>query len=143
MRALKLAATVVCLSFAFGLADRPNAQGQVFTLKFCNRSNDQIQLALAHRVSPTDSRFRIRGWFNLPSGCFDVPGIPKGWVYYFGIATDGSGHWGGNATQICVSATAFDRTTGSGTYECKPNEQLVGFAGKLVEEDIYTVNFNP
>jgi len=143
MKAWKLALAVIGFALVLGPVDQPNAQGgSVFTLKLCNRSNEDIQLALIHRVSPTDNRFRIRGWFDLPRGCYDVTGLPRGWVYWFGVAKSGKGFWGGKATDVCIGAAPFDRVSGGG-YECKPDEQLVGFAGNVIDVDVYTVTFNP
>ena len=143
MKTLKVMLAVGCLAWGITPAEQANAQGRLlFTLKLCNRTGGDLQLALAHRAGATDTKFRIRGWLDLPRGCYDVPAVPKGWVYWLAVAASGPGYWGGEAANICVSITPFDRIDAGGT-ECKPDEQLVGFEGKLIETDNFTVTFSP
>ncbi|MEA2906451.1 MAG: hypothetical protein QOG83_874 [Alphaproteobacteria bacterium] len=141
---LKLAFSIIALSLGLGLAAPAEAQQGTFTLKLCNNSGGDILLSVAHRRSTTDNRFMVHGWYAVPTGCNDVPGLPKGWFYYFGLAADGQKFWGGD-TNICVSSKgSFERTI-TQNYACTGDEALVGFEGINVQpnQNTITVTLRP
>jgi uncharacterized membrane protein len=149
MRGLKFALSAACVSFALGFAGSANAQlgGQqsqsaTFGLKVCNNANENIVISLAHRVSPTDARFVVHGWFGLAPGCEQVT-LPRGWVYYFALPTTSEGYWGGD-TNICISIKGNYERIIDQNYVCKEGEEVLApFQGvQVTNQQTYTININ-
>ena len=142
MKVLKVALAALCFSLGLGLMNESPAQqgdARLFVLRICNNSGLDALAAFVHKVSPTDNRWIIHGWYDIKQGCQELGTVPKGWFYYFALAKGGQGSWGGKSVNICVSARAFERIESNGGYTCKPDEELVGFEGHLIQSNAFEV----
>jgi uncharacterized membrane protein len=127
MRGLKSALSIAGVALALGVAGPGPVQAQqnTFTLRLCNASGKDIIVALAHRVSadPAERRFVVRGWAAMKQGCGDGE-FPRGWFYYFAIADDASGWWGGE-TGLCVSFKGSFERIHTDNYACKAEGEVI------------------
>jgi len=146
MRALKLALTAIGISLALAVAGPGQAQQQnTFPLRVCNNYNQDVIMALAHRVSanPSEKRFVVRGWVALKSQECGDGEFPRGWFYYFAIAVDGSKYWGGDVG-VCVSFKGPFERIHNDNYACKADGEVIApFAGvQVVRQPGIALTFN-
>lgn len=105
----------------------PQAQGDQFVFKVCNRSKSQLFVGMLYKVD--SNAWRSVGWAAYkPGECAPIRGTyPRNDFYWY--AEDGPGNvtYAGKDAYACInSADGFDRTI-SGDYQCAPNEKIVGF----------------
>jgi uncharacterized membrane protein len=113
----------------------PQAQGDQFQFKVCNRSKIPLFVGMLYKVD--GNAWRTVGWVNYkPGTCGPVRGtFPRNDFYWY--AEDGPGNvtYSGKDAYGCInSSDGFDRTV-SGDYQCAPNEKVVGFT-KIDEASI-------
>jgi uncharacterized membrane protein len=127
MKGLKSALSITGIVLALGLAGPGAAQPQqnTFTFRLCNASGKDVIVALAHRASANSSetRFVVRGWAALQQGCADGE-LPRGWFYYFAIASDASTYWGGDVG-LCVSFKGQFERIHTDNYACKADGEVI------------------
>jgi uncharacterized membrane protein len=105
----------------------PQAGGDTFTFKVCNRSKITLHVAMLFKVE--NNAWRTVGWVNYkPGECSPVRGtFPRNDFYWY--AEDGPGNvsYSGKDAYGCVHPSdGFNRTI-SGDYQCAPGEKVVGF----------------
>ena len=105
----------------------PQAGGDQFVFKVCNRSKIPLFVAMLYKVG--GDSWRTVGWVNYkPGTCAPVKGtFPRNDFYWY--AEDGPGNvtYAGKDAFGCInSSDGFDRTI-SGEYQCAANEKVVGF----------------
>ena len=110
-----------------GAPAAPQAQGDQFQFKVCNRSKIPLFVAMLYKVD--GNAWRTVGWVNYkPGTCGPVRGtFPRNDFYWY--AEDGPGNvsYSGKDAYGCINSNdGFDRTV-SGDYQCAPNEKVVGF----------------
>ena len=110
-----------------GAPAAPQAQGDTFQFKVCNRSKIPLFVAMLYKTDA--GAWRTVGWVNYkPGECAPVRGtFPRNDFYWY--AEDGPGNvsYAGKDAYGCInSSDGFDRTV-SGDYQCAPNEKVVGF----------------
>ena len=113
----------------------PQASGDQFVFKVCNRSKIPLFVGMLYKVDANS--WRTVGWVNYkPGTCGPVRGtFPRNDFYWY--AEDGPGNvtYSGKDAYGCInSSDGFDRTV-SGDYQCAPNEKIVGFT-KIDETSI-------
>jgi uncharacterized membrane protein len=113
----------------------PQAQGDQFQFKVCNRSRTPLFVAMLYKVG--GNSWRTVGWADFkPGACGPVQGTyPRTDFYWY--AEDGPGNvsYGGKDAYGCINSNdGFDRTI-TGEYQCAPNEKVVGFT-KIDENSI-------
>jgi uncharacterized membrane protein len=118
-----------------GAPTAPQAQGDQFVFKVCNRSKSPLFVGMLYKVN--GNAWRAVGWVSYkPGTCGPVRGTyPRNDFYWY--AEDGPGNvtYSGKDAYGCInSADGFDRTV-NGDYQCAPNEKIVGFT-KIDEASI-------
>jgi uncharacterized membrane protein len=118
-----------------GTPSAPQAQGDQFQFKVCNRSKIPLFVAMLYKVE--GGAWRTVGWISYKPGvCGPVRGtFPRSDFYWY--AEDGPGNvsYAGKDAYGCInSSDGFDRTV-SGDYQCAPQEKIVGFT-KIDETSI-------
>ena len=96
-------------------------------MRVCNSSPLQAFTVMASRVSVTDQRWVLRGWWSVPAGqCINAQRVPKGWVYDYSESE--KSRWDGKDVNLCVQYPGpFERIINQ-SDQCPP-EQLKGFTG--------------
>jgi uncharacterized membrane protein len=142
-------ARLAALVWAIGilLAASGGAHSQTFVWRVCNKSAVNAAVAVSARVSPSDSRFQVQGWWAIAKGeCANIGNFPQGWVYFYAEQDGGSGnvYWGGNTTQICVRYPGPFTRIATANYTCRSDERLRGFDGAFIPDNTgtYTVTID-
>jgi uncharacterized membrane protein len=105
----------------------PQAQGDQFTFKVCNRSKIPLFVAMLYKVD--GGAWRTVGWSSFKPGvCAPVRGTyPRNDFYWYAEDAAGNVSYAGKDAYGCINSNdGFDRTV-SGDYQCAPNEKIVGF----------------
>lgn len=113
----------------------PQAQGDQFTFKVCNRSKTPLFVAMLYKVD--GGAWRTVGWVSYKPGvCGPVRGtFPRNDFYWYAEDAPGTVSYSGKDAYGCInSSDGFDRTV-AGDYQCAPNEKIVGFT-KIDERSI-------
>ena len=133
MRTRILSMAVVLCTALLGFVGAAHAQNQTFLFRICNASAVPAAAAVTSRVSPTDNRWVVRGWWIVNAGdCANIGNFPKGWIYFYAEQKDsGQIYWGGSAVQLCITYPGpFERINTTG-FTCENNE-LKGFDSEQV-----------
>jgi uncharacterized membrane protein len=145
MGAAKVRLAGLFCSLAIVLAGSGRAHSQTFTWQVCNQSGVRAAVAVTARVSPSDSRFQVQGWWVVDSGqCINMGNFPQGWVYIYAEQDGGGLYWGGNTTQTCVRYPGPWTRIATANYTCRSDERLKGFDGTFIPDGTgtYTVTLN-
>ena len=118
-----MAATVsmsVATSIEPARANQPEAIGageQMFAFSVCNRTRNEVSVAISARLAPGSSDFVVSGWWKVAGGgCRTIGTYPRGNFYMH--ATSGGTTWGKGDTTLCVETPGpFKRINISG-YKC-------------------------
>jgi uncharacterized membrane protein len=115
----------------------PQAQGNQFTFKVCNRSKVPLFVAMLYQVD--GGAWRMVGWAPFKPGVCGPVGkgatFPRDQFYWYAEDAPGNVSYPGKDAFGCInSADGFDRTV-SGDYQCAANEKMVGFT-KIDEDSI-------
>ncbi|MGJ4953291.1 DUF1036 domain-containing protein [Bradyrhizobium sp. HKCCYLS20291] len=135
----------ICLAPIIGNEDPAIAQSQApsvrtLTLTLCNKTNKLVDTILIHRSIEGEDFWMLRGWWSLsPSKCVDLPGIPKGYFYYYSEERGGNGWaWNGNARTVCIQTPPVERAIFP-KEKCLFGEKKVGFREVYSIQDQYQI----
>jgi uncharacterized membrane protein len=105
----------------------PQAQGDTFQFRVCNKSSIPLFAAMLYKVG--ENTWRMHGWAPFKPGvCGPVRGnFPRNDFYWYVEDAPGNVTYSGKDAFGCInSRDGFDRTV-TGEYQCAANEQVVGF----------------
>ena len=111
---------------------------RTLTLALCNRTDKIVDTILIHRSKYGEDYWILRGWWSLsPNKCVDLPGIPKGYFYFYAEERGGiGGAWSGNARTVCIQTPPVERAIFP-KEKCLFGEKKVGFREIYSTKDRY------
>jgi uncharacterized membrane protein len=140
VRNLSLAGVLCALGIA--TAGPTYAQTNVFVLRTCNSTGEPVNVSVASRVSPTDARWVVRGWWIVPPGeCGNLARLPKGWIYLYAMS-EGK-EWAGKDVGLCVEIPGpFERIVDENRKEECAEDLYKGYLGvQVVRPDIGVITW--
>lgn len=127
---------------ASGSTFQPAEDSGTFTLKMCNKTKSDINVALygKYNSNVNDLNYVVTGWLIAPKkACKSFSNLAKGDFAFY--ATDAAGNqWAGRDRKLCVESNAFQRIHFE-KYKCA--KALVrGFTDVEITGDEYVLNFS-
>ncbi len=113
----------------------PQQQGDMFNFRVCNKSKEDLFVAMLWKVGP-DS-WKYARWAQFKRGqCGSAGTFPREESYWY--AEDGNNPgvvtYPGQDAQGCIGDKNFERTV-TGAYSCLEDERIAGFH-KITEQTI-------
>ena len=106
------------------------AQNPFCELTLCNRTSDDVRIALSHLTAPFTNVRLVYGWKRIaPNACWTVPTVPRGSVLVHAQQRRGKRLYGLTEGQraICVVEGRPFKRLRQRNYTCRPGEKLRRF----------------